>query len=250
MEQQKLTLDQLEQMQGEAVYSSEGEKIGTVEEVFYDEQTNTPEWIGIGTGFLGTKRVLVPIEGATSGEDGLTVPFAKDQVKDSPDVDGDEIGQDTEAELYAHYGLAYSERRSDSGLPEGGRRRSMDQGLSRADEDSTGVVRSEEELQVGKQQTEAGRMRLRKWVETEPVETQVELKRETVHVDRQPINETVTGGEIGEQEIEVTLRQEEAVVEKQTVAKERITLEKDVETETQAVTDEVRKERVEIDEDR
>lgn len=34
MEQQKLTLDQLEQMQGEAVYSSEGEKIGTVEEVF------------------------------------------------------------------------------------------------------------------------------------------------------------------------------------------------------------------------
>lgn len=227
MEQQKLTLDQLEQMQGEAVYSSEGEKIGTVEEVFYDEQSNTPEWIGIGTGFLGTKRVLVPIEGATSGEDGLTVPFAKDQVKDSPDVDGDEIGQDTEAELYAHYGLAYSERRSDSGLPEGGRGRSMDQGLSRGDEDSTGVVRSEEQLQVGTQQVEAGTVRLRKWVETEDANIDVELKRETAKVTREPMDEVVSGAEIGEDEIEIPLHREEAVVQKQVVGKERITLEKE-----------------------
>ena len=254
----ELTMDQLEQMQGEPVYSSEGEKIGKVEEVFYDEQTNKPEWIGIGTGFLGTKRVFVPIEGASTGEDGITVPYPKDQVKDSPDIDGDEISQETEAELYSYYGLAYSERRSDSGLPEGGRGRALDQGLARGDDDSPGdeaggtpsVVRSEEELQVGKRDVEAGRMRLRKWVETEDVNVDVDLKRETAKVTREPMDERVSGAEIGEEEIEVPLHREEAVVQKQAVGKERITLEKDTETETEQVSDSVRKERVEVDENR
>ncbi len=254
MEQQKLTMAQLEQMQGETVYSSEGEKIGTVEEVFYDEQTNAPEWIGIGTGFLGTKRVLVPIEGAALGDDGITVPYAKEQVKDSPDVDGDEIGQDTEGELYAHYGLAYSERRSETGLPEGGRGRAIDQGLSREDDhdrgDTPSVVRSEEELEVGTRQVESGSVRLRKWVETEDANLDVKLKRETAKVTRQPMDEVVSGAEIGEEEIEMPLHREEAVVQKQVVGKERITLEKDTETETETVSDEVRKERVDVDEDR
>ncbi len=249
----ELTMDQLEGMQGEAVYSSEGEKIGSVEEVFYDKQTNKPEWIGIGTGFLGTKRVFVPIEGASAGEDGITVPYPKDQVKDSPDIDGDEISQETEAELYSYYGLAYSERRSDSGLPESGSGRSLDQSPEDGSpSDSTGgsVVRSEEKLQVGKRDVEAGRMRLRKWVETEDESLDVDLKRETARVTREPMDEVVSGGEIGEEEIEVPLHREEAVVQKEVVAKERITLEKEIETETETVSDDVRKERVEVNEDR
>ncbi len=247
---QGLTMERLEQMQGEAVYSSEGEKIGSVEEIFYDEQTNTPEWIGIGTGFLGTKRVLVPIEGARPSEDGITVPYSKDQVKDSPDIDGDEIGQDTEAELYAYYGLEYSERRSDTGLPEGGRGRAMDQGPSRGDDDAQSVVRAEEELQVGKREVEAGSVRLRKWVETEDASVDVDVKRETAKVTREPMDEVVSGAEIGEEEIDMPLHREEAVVQKEVVGKERITLEKETETETETVSDEVRKERVDVDENR
>jgi len=68
-----------------------------------------------------------------------------------------------------------------------------------------------------------------------------------VHVEREAVNEVVSNAEIGEAEIEVPLHVEEAIVEKQVVAKERISLDKDVETETQKVTDEVRKERVEIE---
>ena len=45
------------------------------------------------------------------------------------------------------------------------------------------------------------------------------------------------------------LSAEEPVVQKQTVARERISLDKDVETETQTVSDEVRKERVDVDGD-
>jgi uncharacterized protein (TIGR02271 family) len=241
--QQPMTMDQLSAMRGAPVYDSDGDKIGTVEEIFYDEQTNEPEWIGIGTGFFGTKRVLVPTAGASSTDDGVTVRYSKDQVKDAPDIDSDEISQETEQELYSYYGLQYSERRSDTGLPEGGR------GRPGAGDERTAVTRHEEELTVGKRETEAGSVRLRKWVETEPVQEDVQLRRETARVEREQIDQPVSGASIGEEEVEVPLRGEEAVAEKRTVAKERVGIDKDVETRRETVGDEVRKERVEVEGD-
>jgi uncharacterized protein (TIGR02271 family) len=245
-----LTTEQLMEAQGTPVYASDGGKIGSVEDVFVDEQTNQPEWIGLGAGFFGTKRVLVPVQGAELRDDGIFVPYSKDQVKDTPDIDADEISQETEAELYTHYGLSYSERRSDTGLPEGmptGTPRDTETRRGRADEGE--VVRAEEELRVGKRDVDAGRARVRKWVETEPVETDVELKRERVRVEREPIDQPVSGVELGEEEIEVPVHQEEAVVQKETIAKERVSLEKDVDTERETVGGELRKERVEVEGD-
>ena len=246
------TADRLAELRGSSVYSSDGEKIGSVEDVFVDEDTGQPEWVGLGTGFLGTKRVLVPIVGAEVRDDGVHVPYEKDHVKGTPDLDGDAIDQETESRLYAHYGLAYSERRSDTGLPEGG----GDTGLPSGTPDSPGdttegtptVTRSEEELRVGKRETEAGRLRLQKWVETEQVDVPVDLRREKARVTREPVDGSVSDEEIGEEEMEVTLREEKPVVEKETVAKERIGLETDVEVEQATVRDEVRKERVDVDE--
>ena len=239
--QNEMTIDRLSEMRGQPVYDSAGEKIGTVEEIFYDQDTDQPEWIGIGTGFFGTKRVLVPVAGASSTSEGVTVQYAKDQVKDSPDIDSDEISEQTERELYTHYGLQPSKRSSESVLPEG-------RASSTSVEGDT-VTRSEEELQVGTRQQEAGRARLSKWVETEPVAMDVELQRETARVTREPVDQPVSDAEIGEEEIDVTLREEQPVVQKQAVAKERIGLEKDVETERQTVSDELRKERVEVEGD-
>jgi uncharacterized protein (TIGR02271 family) len=242
MPQSTMTIDELQAARGEPVYSSDGEKIGSVEEIFYDEQTNQPEWVGIGTGFFGTKRVLVPLEGADLRGDALHVPYSKSHVKDSPDVDVDEISEDAERELYSYYGIQASERRSDTVLPEG---REAPKGRR----GETEVTRSEEELQVGKREVGAGRARLRKWVETEPVEADVELRRETARVTREPVDRRATGAEIGDEEVEVELRGEEPMVRKETVAKERVGLEKDVETDVETVRDQVRKERVDVEGD-
>jgi uncharacterized protein (TIGR02271 family) len=236
-----MTIDRLAEARGAPVFASDGEEIGHVEEIFYDRQTEQPEWLGIGTGFFGTKRVLVPMQGAELRPDGFYVPYAKDQVKDSPDIAKDEISQETEQELYAHYGLQYSERRSATGLPEGGRKTGK--------KGEASVTRAEEELEVGKREVDAGQVRLRKWVETEPAEADVELRQETARVTREPVDQPVSEGEIGEEEIEVPLRGEKAVAQKRTVAKERVGIEKDVETERETVRDEVRKERVEVEDD-
>lgn len=105
-----ITMDRLETLRGADVYDAEGDKIGSVEEVFVDEQTQEPEWIGLGTGLFGTKRVLVPAQTAEYAKDAVSVPYSKNQVKNTPDIDDDHIDQGTEAELYSHYGLEYSEQ--------------------------------------------------------------------------------------------------------------------------------------------
>ena len=226
-----MQMDQLQQMRGAPVIDSTGDQVGKVEEIFYDVDGGQPEWIGLGTGFFGTKRVLVPVQGAQPHEDGIRIPYEKDHVKGAPDIDADEISHETERDLYAYYNLDGSGTRS---------------GDVSGDSDQA-VTRHEEELAVGTQQVETGHARLRKWVESEPVAMDVELRQETARVTREPIDQPVGDAELGEQEIDVPLRGERPVVQKQTVAKERVGIEKDVATERQTVEDEVRKERVDVE---
>ncbi|MFL6005792.1 MAG: DUF2382 domain-containing protein [Gaiellaceae bacterium] len=233
MQQQEMNRVRLDELRGEPVYDSAGEKIGSVEEIYYDAATQSPEWIGIGTGFFSTKRVLVPVEGAQLNGDGLMVAYSKDHVKDGPDVDEDEISSAREAELCAHYGL------------QGGQSRTT-QPANDADQS---ITRSEEEIEVGSRQVDAGSARLRKWVETEPVSLDVELRREVAHVTRERIDEPVGDHEFTEEQVDVPLHAEKPVVQKQAVAKERIGLQKDVQTERQTVRDELKKEHVEVEGD-
>jgi uncharacterized protein (TIGR02271 family) len=242
--QQTMSRVRLDEMRGEPVYDSAGEKIGKVEEIFYDQQTRVPEWIGIGTGgFFGSKRVLVPVKGAQLSDDGLMVAYSKEQVKDSPDIEEDEISQQCEDELAAYYDLGYSKQQSQTALTKGGKQPQARQ----TSKDEQSVTRAEEEVEVGKRPVETGSARLRKWVETEPVALDVELKHEVARVTRERIDEPAGEHEFGEDEVEMPLHGEKPVVQKQAVAKERVGLQKDVEREQQTVKDEVRKERVEIE---
>jgi uncharacterized protein (TIGR02271 family) len=230
-----MTMERVSEARGAPVFDSAGEEIGAVEEIFHDIHTDQPEWVGVGTGFFGTKRVLVPLESAELREDGLHVPYPKDYVKDSPDIDSEEISEETEQELYTYYQLT---------APAPGKASGKAKATGKQE-----VTRSEEELQVGKRGVAAGSVRLRKWVETEPVNVDVELQRETARVTREEIDQPVADADLGEDEVEVPLRAEEAVAQKQVVAKERVGVEKGVETETATVSDEVRKERVDIEGD-
>src|SRR3954465_6444593 len=105
---------------GEDALDADGQKIGSIEEIYLDAETNAPEWALVNTGLFGTKRSFVPLGNASASEgDGIRVAFDKATVKDAPKIDPDgRLSQQEEAELYRHYGLEYSTMRSDSGLPE------------------------------------------------------------------------------------------------------------------------------------
>ncbi len=182
-------------------------------------------------------------------------------MEDAPNAEADgQLSQEEEAALYRHYGMGYSEARSDSGLPEGGvnqtgRMETRDTGRDTSGPPSdSAMTRSEEQLRVGTQQREAGRVRLRKWVETEQVSETVPVQRESVRVEREPITDAnvdaaTSGPDISEAEHEVTVHEERAVAEKEVVPKERVRLDKDVVTEQEQVGGEVRKERIEVEGD-
>ena len=97
-------------------------------------------------------------------------------------------------------------------------------------------------------------MRLRKYVVTENEQVTVPVSREEVRVEREPITDSnmdaaTSGPEITESEHEVVTYEERPVVAKETVPKERVRLEKDTVTEQKTVSEEVRKERIEVDGD-
>jgi sporulation protein YlmC with PRC-barrel domain len=99
-----MTMDRIQDLRGAPVFSSDREKIGTVDHVYYNVESNQPEWLAVGAGILSHRYSMVPLRGATFEQDGVIVPFTKDQVKDSPDVAPDAISQHLEKELWSYYG--------------------------------------------------------------------------------------------------------------------------------------------------
>ncbi|PZX14197.1 uncharacterized protein (TIGR02271 family) [Palleronia aestuarii] len=110
----------------------------------------------------------------------------------------------------------------------------------------------EEKLRVGKRQMDHGRVRVRSYIVETPVEEQVSLREENVHVERRPVDRALSDGEaaFAEQTLEATETDEVAVVSKEARVVEEITLNKDVEEHTETVSDTVRHTEVEIEDDR
>ena len=117
------------------------------------------------------------------------------------------------------------------------------------------MTRSEEELRVGTTERDAGRVRLRKYVVEDEVTETVPVRREEIRVEREPItdgnvDDALDGPAISEEEHEVVLHEEEVVVDKRAVPKERVRLEKDTVTEEETVSETLRKEEIDVDENR
>jgi uncharacterized protein (TIGR02271 family) len=238
----------IDQCIGRTLFDADGDRIGKIQDVYLDDQTGQPEWFAVSTGWFGSRISFVPIQGASSEDDDLAVPYSKNQVKEAPNAEPDgRLTQEEEARLYSHYGLRYGERRSDSGLPEGGRTTKGDAG-TRTQRD-TAMTRSEEEMVAGKRKEAKGKVRLVKYVETEHVNVTVPVTRERAKLVTEPItdanrDEALRGKDIKEGVHEETLYEEEPVVEKRTVPKERVRLEKETVTDEERVEGEVRKERI------
>lgn len=114
------------------------------------------------------------------------------------------------------------------------------------------MTRSEERLNVGVQQVETGRARLRKYVVTEQQTVTVPVTHEEVRIEREPITDAnrgqaLGGADLSEEEHEVVLTEERPVVQKETVPVERVRLATEQVTENREVTEDVRHEEIETD---
>jgi stress response protein YsnF len=119
----------------------------------------------------------------------------------------------------------------------------------RGDDDDTTIERIEENLEVGKREVERGGVRVRSRIVERPVEETVRLREEHVHVERTPVNRSVTGdlANFEEQDIELTERAEVPVVNKEARVVEEIRISKETEQREETVRDTVRSTEVDID---
>jgi hypothetical protein len=94
-----------------------GEKIGKLQDVYVDVETDEPQFGTVKEGLIGRHLTFVPLGGIKVGPDDLQVAVTKEQVRSAPGIEihGDELSQADESELYHHFELNYTPIGTQSG---------------------------------------------------------------------------------------------------------------------------------------
>jgi uncharacterized protein (TIGR02271 family) len=215
-------------------------------------------------------QATVSFAAAAGGGGSVTVPYDPATILDAPSVAlGEELSELDTAAVLRHYGVEVAEPAEPDGLDQTdrpgaeavearGRAELADEptATSSRSDAPVEVIRSEEALQVGKRRR-ARRVRLKRYVVTDYVTKTIPVQREEVRLEEEPVDGPTPGGPTGqpgggeaaatEEGAEVLLREEEVVVQKRVVPRERVRLTKEVVTEERPVSGEVRREHVEVD---
>ena len=261
------------------VLDQTGSEIGTVHSFWADQQTGMLEFIGVKTGWLFGHNHIVPVEKVEVDQaaQAVRVPYTTDFVKGAPSFDADaEISDAEEANIFQYYGVrggstmgrtateTTTSRTADvAGMDTAGAASYAAGGTAAAA--STGTTRTatartatggedievpltEEQVRVGKRTVDAGQVRLRKIVRTEVVNQPVEIRHEDVVIERIAASDVHAGAtsDFKEETIDVPLTREEVVVQKDAHVTGAVRLHKTAESETQNVSETVRKEDVEV----
>lgn len=277
----------LDQLQNSTVFATDGDKIGSVGQVYLDDVTNEPTFVTVKTGLFGARETFVPLQQAQTTADGITVPFEKSFVKDAPNVDADgSLTPEEEQRIYEYYSMEYSAAdydgdvrrddvrtdagaagvagtagvagvadRRDEAVVDGDRHDVTDRDRRDvADHDrrdvTDSVVVKDEHLNVGTERRASGRVRLRKQAYTTTETVEVPVTREEVVVERESVDPNSAEARTAgrDGDVEVTTYEETPVVNK-TVDAEKVSLGKRQVQDTETVTEEVRHEDVKVDGD-
>ena len=101
-------VENIRDWRGKDVLDGSGEKIGTVEDVYFDSETDEPRFLCVRAGKLRHHTILIPSAGVTASPEHLTVTVSKDVAKDAPTVEpGADLSAEYEERLFGYYGLEY-----------------------------------------------------------------------------------------------------------------------------------------------
>lgn len=235
---------ELERMLAYNVDDLAGNRIGHVSGLWVDSRSDI-EFVGVKTTWLVGKTHVFPAQGmqVNHQREIIRTPYHEDVIKNAPAFDpGDELNESQQQEIwtyYSRYGLKRGQTTQAQGSQAGAQTR-----------EEARIQLAEEQLKVGKRQVEVqgGGVRLRKIVRTQPVQQNVELKREEIRIERVPAGQAGQGTPAkafqGE-DIYIPLRREEAVIQKEPKVREEVRVGKKTETERKTISEQVRKEELE-----
>ncbi len=107
-----LSPDQAADLPGVSVVDPVDEELGTVADVFVNPGDDQPQWVAVA---MEEGRFVVPLDGAEFDGEGLRIRYPRELVIEGPEVAGDALDPDAQAELYAHYGITDADLRDDTG---------------------------------------------------------------------------------------------------------------------------------------
>jgi sporulation protein YlmC with PRC-barrel domain len=102
---------------GKLLVDRNGEKLGKLQDVYVDVETDDPQFATVKEGFIDRHLTFVPLGGIQIGPEELQVPVTKEQVRSAPEIDlhGEELSQADESTLYHHFELNYTPIKTESG---------------------------------------------------------------------------------------------------------------------------------------
>jgi uncharacterized protein YrrD len=102
---------------GKTLVDRDGQKIGKLQDVYVDVETDEPMFGTVKEGLIGRHLTFVPLAGLTFGPDSLQMAVTREQVKNAPNIGlhGDELSRADESALYHHYELNYTPPETESG---------------------------------------------------------------------------------------------------------------------------------------
>src|SRR5689334_24754628 len=102
---------------GKMLIDRDGEKIGKLQDVYVDVETDEPQFATVKEGLIGRHLTFVPLGGITVGPDELQVGVTKEGVASARNSEqhGEELSQADESALYHHYELNYTPPSTESG---------------------------------------------------------------------------------------------------------------------------------------
>lgn len=100
---------------GRELIDCDGERIGKLEEVYFDVETDEPQFGTVKEGLFGRHLTFVPLAGVTIGPDSLQVPVSKEQIRGAPNIELNDLSQADESQLYHHYQLNYTPLTKENG---------------------------------------------------------------------------------------------------------------------------------------
>ena len=68
-------IDAVRSWRGMTMVDRDGDRIGTIEDIYADDRTGEPEWALVNTGLFGTRSTFVPLAQATAAGDDVQVPY-------------------------------------------------------------------------------------------------------------------------------------------------------------------------------
>jgi stress response protein YsnF len=268
---------------GKDAYDSDGQKVGRIGQVFLDDRTNEPTWATVSTGLFGTRESFVPLDGSDFDGDRLHVAYPKARIKDAPNVGNEgHLSPEEEDRLYAFYEVADPSPADATSTGAAATTQGTPATPSvSADTDNDAMTRSEERLHVDTTARVSGRARMRKYVVTEEVQVTVPVRREKVVLETEsgepihpnesdqltsptsdaaapasgqgPSSRTAADDSLSHDEqtetSEMILHEERPVVTTETVPVQRVRLGATEDIVEETITEEVRKERVQLDDD-